>query len=262
VVLTPEEISSAAPGRSKTIDVTAFVELSDIDPVYFDKPYYLAQAAKGAERAYALLAEVMASADRAAIASFVLREKQYLVAVRAEHRVLVLQTLHFSDEVRQPTAVVDSLPEAIELETRELEIARLLVDSMATEWRPEQYIDTYRTRVEELIEQRRNGTFVVADDPGPAPAPVLNLLDALQASMDALPRHGQRTKRAAVSSTRSGSAGAGGKPTTEGDEGRGGTRADLLRRAGELGIAGRSKMSREDLEAAIATASRGSRRAS
>jgi DNA end-binding protein Ku len=189
VILSPEEIASAQPGRSKTIDVSAFVDLSEIDPVYFDRPYYVAPPAKGAgkggERAYALLREAMARANKVALATFVMREKQYLVAIRPRQDALVLETLLYADEVRSPVEEIDTLPVEEEWSPRELEMAEMLIDSMSTEWKPESYHDAYRARLEELIDQKRSGAVVSIEPPAPEGAPVVDLLQALEASIQA-----------------------------------------------------------------------------
>ncbi len=185
VILTPDELASVAPGPSRTIEVTDFVELADIDPIYFDKPYFLAPHGKNGDRAYELLRRVMAETNKVAIATFVMRDKQYLVAVRPEKAALVLETLLFADEVRDPVKEIDVLPVEATFEKRETEMAKLLIDSMTTSWEPKTYRDTYRERVEELIDQKRQGTVVVNEGPRAEPAPVVDLLAALQASVTA-----------------------------------------------------------------------------
>ena len=253
VILTPEELASVAPGPSRTIEVTDFVELSEIDPIYFDKPYFLAPHGKNGDRAYELLRKVMAETNKVAIATFVMRDKQYLVAVRPEKSALVLETLLFADEVRDPVKEIDVLPVQASFEDREIEMAKLLIDSMTTAWQPESYRDTYRERVEELIDQKRQGTVVVNEGPRAEPAPVVDLLAALQASVSAArgragtqasgetPRHEKQTGRANRSR----------KPTPAAEAG-GASRAELARQAADLGIAGRSRMTREELEQAVA----------
>ena len=139
VILTPEELASVAPGASRTIEVTDFVDLADIDPIYFDKPYFLAPNGKNGDRAYELLRRVMAETNKVAIATFVMREKQYLVAVRPEKSALVLETLLFADEVRDPVKEIDVLPVEASFESREIEMAKLFIDSMTTAWEPERY---------------------------------------------------------------------------------------------------------------------------
>ena len=253
VILTPEELTSLAPGPSHTIEVTDFVELSEIDPIYFDKPYFLAPHGKNGDRAYELLRKVMAETNKVAIATFVMRDKQYLVAVRPEKSALVLETLLFADEVRDPVKEIEVLPVQASFEDREIEMAKLLIDSMTTAWQPESYRDTYRERVEELIDQKRQGTVVVSEGPRAEPAPVVDLLAALQASVSAARgRSGAPVSAVAQRSQ---------KPAGRTDRVRrraraaetGGTsRAELARQAADLGIAGRSKMSREELEHAVA----------
>ena len=253
VILTPEELTSLAPGPSHTIEVTDFVELSEIDPIYFDKPYFLAPHGKNGDRAYELLRKVMAETNKVAIATFVIRDKQYLVAVRPEKSALVLETLLFADEVRDPVKEIEVLPVQASFEDREIEMAKLLIDSMTTAWQPESYRDTYRERVEELIDQKRQGTVVVSEGPRAEPAPVVDLLAALQASVSAARgRSGAPVSAVAQRSQ---------KPTGRTDRVRqraraaetGGTsRAELARQAADLGITGRSKMSREELEHAVA----------
>jgi len=189
VLLSPEEIASVAPGRSKTIDVSGFVDLADIDPVYFDRTYYLAPPAKGggkgAERAYALLREAMLRSNKVALATFVLREKQYLVAIRPRADTLVVETLLYADEVRDPVAEIDTLPVEADWSPQELEMATMLIDSMTTAWDPEEHRDTYRERLEDLIEQKRSGAVVAVEPQAPEGAPVVDLLHALEASLRA-----------------------------------------------------------------------------
>ena len=263
VLVTPEDLTSIAPGRSRTIEVSDFVELADVSPSYYDKSYFLAPAGKNGERAYALLLEAMSSTNKAAVATFVLREKQYLVVVRPDREVLSLHTLFFADEVRDPKRELDSLPESVSLDDREIDIARLLIDSMTTEWQPEKYHDTYRERVEELIDQRRHGAVVAHAEPEAAPAPVIDLLEALQASVNALkqPKPEISSESGRVS-RRSTSKPAGGEPASGAIGSLVQTKSELLRQAADLGIAGRSKMSRESLEEAIEAATKARRRAS
>ena len=279
VILTPEELASVAPGPSRTIEVTDFVDLADIDPIYFDKPYFLAPNGKNGDRAYELLRRVMSETNKVAIATFVMREKQYLVAVRPEKSALVLETLLFADEVRDPVKEIDVLPVEASFESREIEMAKLLIDSMTTAWEPERYTDTYRERVEELIDQKRQGTVVVNEGPRAEPAPVVDLLAALQASVSAargrsLPsaiereegesgppaRRGAQAKPTAEKTTRRRAATEKPKQQPTSTEGAGASRAELLRRAGELGIEGRTKMDRDELEQAVADATSSSRR--
>jgi DNA end-binding protein Ku len=194
VIVTPEELASVAPEARRTIDITDFVELGDIDPLYFDRSYYLAPQGKGSDRAYALLLEAMSTMQKVALGQFVMRDNQYLVAVRPHADALVLETLRFGDEVRAASEEIDVLPVEASFESKELDMAKLLIDSMATDWDPELYQDTYRERVEELIEQKRQGEVIVTEVAHEAPAPVVDLLAALQASVDAARGGGGRAK--------------------------------------------------------------------
>ena len=262
VIITPEELNSVAPGPSRTIEVTDFVELSAIDPIYFDKPYFLAPQGKNGDRAYELLRKVMAETNKVAIATFVMREKQYLVAVRPENSALVLETLLFADEVRDPVKEIDVLPVQASFEDREIEMAKLLIDSMTTAWQPERYHDTYRERVEKLIEQKRRGTVVVSEGPRAEPAPVVDLLAALQASVSAARQSsiaGPAPAKAQRSREPSGRAGRS-RRKAGAIETRATSRTELVRQAADLGITGRSKMSREELEQAVTEVSTRRRR--
>jgi DNA end-binding protein Ku len=295
VIVSPDELAAVAPGPSKTIDVSDFVDLGEIDPIYFERPYYLAPQGKGADRAYALLLEAMTTMNKVAIAQFVMRDKQYLVAIRPHDQALVLETLRFADEVRDPAQEIDVIPVNANFEDRELEMARLLIDSMTNDWNPELYRDTYREKVEDLVEQKRSGAVTVVEAPEAPPAPVVDLLAALQASVDAA-KGGRGGARSAVASAGSGSRSTGPRKSvsrgttrtataTKGDAARkGSTRArdgkatreavgvaadgasktELLKQAAELGIPGRTKMSRTELQRAVRKAvpepSKGSRR--
>jgi DNA end-binding protein Ku len=146
VMLSRDEVESARPERSRTIEIEDFVALADIDPVYFEKSYHLAPQA-GGEKPYALLLRAMERAGRVGIGRFVLRTKPHLVAIRPTEGVLGLETLFFGDEVRDGCEVAYGL-DGIDLSNRELEMAEMLIETMKTEWNPAAYSDTYR---EELL---------------------------------------------------------------------------------------------------------------
>jgi len=275
VIVTPEEIASVAPGKSRTIDVVAFVDLADIDPVYFERPYFLAPHGTGGERAYALLLEAMTTMNKVAIATFVMRDREYLAAVRPYHGALVLETLLRADEVRDPAEEIDTLPVEATFDQRELDMAALLIDSMQARWQPEDYVDTYRGRLMDLIEQKRQGRAVVVEAEREVAAPVVDLLEALQASVSAARgaagakagaskagAAGAGSKRAGpkAASTRAAAKVAGAKAGSAGAEAKASaTKAELLQRAAELDVPGRTRMSRQELEAAIRAAT-GTRR--
>ena len=186
VIVTPEELEAVEPGRSRTIDITDFVDLAEIDPIYFQKAYYLAPKGEGAARPYDLLRQAMAASDQVAIATFVMRDKQYLVAIRAEEKVLVMSTLFFADEVRDPRKAIDDLPRAHKFSSRDLSTAKQLISSLSTHWDPKKYRDTYRDRVENLIKRKHKGEEIVRNDEDETQnGEVIDLLEALQASVAA-----------------------------------------------------------------------------
>ncbi len=194
VLVSDEELEAVEPGRSRTIDITDFVELADIDPIYFQKTYYLGPQGDGAAaRAYALLHRAMADTGKAGIATFVLHGKQYLVAIRARSDVLALQTMYFADEVRDPQDVIDNLPAAGKLARRELTIAKQLVESMSARWNPDEYRDSYRERVEDLMARKRRGEEIVRKGEPAEEAGVTDLMDALRRSAEQM--RGKRGKR-------------------------------------------------------------------
>jgi DNA end-binding protein Ku len=184
VLITDEELEAAEPGRSRTIDITDFVDLDEIDPIYFQKSYYLAPVGDGAQRAYLLLRTALAATNRAGIATFVMRGKQYLVAVRAEDDVLMLETMFFADEIRDPQSLIGDLPSGHTAGGRELTIAKQLIESMTAKWQPDSYRDTYRERVEELIDRKRQGEQIVPEGAPPEETNVVDLMEALRRSVE------------------------------------------------------------------------------
>ncbi|HXW38829.1 MAG TPA: Ku protein, partial [Acidimicrobiales bacterium] len=186
VILSDEELEAAEPEKSRLIEVTDFVDLDRIDPIYFRTTYYLAPEGEAAEKAYALLREVMTTTNKVAIGTMVMRNKEYPVAVRPDADVMKLETLYFSDEIRSPKKELPAMPEAVDLSERELSMAQLLLESMANEWDPSKYHDTHREKVEALIEEKRQGHEILTGVEATAPAatPVVDLMDVLSASID------------------------------------------------------------------------------
>jgi len=187
VVITPEELEALDPEKSRTIDIEDFVDLAEIDPVYYDHPYYLVPD-KGATKAYGLLLHAMEEADKVAIARVVLRSKEQLVAIRpAFGRALMMETMVFADEVVSPDAI-DDLPAEKELKIsdRELKMAQQLIDSLSSDFAPEKYRDEYREKVIELIERKASGEEIAVQPEAPQPARVPDLMAALEASLAAV----------------------------------------------------------------------------
>jgi DNA end-binding protein Ku len=186
VMISPDELEALEPQKTRTIDIEDFVELDQIDPIYYDHPYYLAPD-KGAGKAYKLLLDAMEDAGKVAIARVVIRSKENLVAIRPHDGVLTMETMLFADEVISP----DSLDEMAAADgegatsKRELDMAKQLIDSLSSDFEPEKYHDEYRERVLELIERKAQGETVVVEAPEEEPKKVPDLMAALEASIAA-----------------------------------------------------------------------------
>ncbi|MBV8950466.1 MAG: Ku protein [Actinobacteria bacterium] len=262
VIVTPDELEAIAPGRSRTIDIEDFVELRDIDPVYFNRAYYVGPADDAAGRTYRLLVGAMNDTGKAAIGRFVMRTKEYLAAIRpTASNYLVLETLYFADEVRDPASVVGALPKA-RVGERELTIARQLIESMASGWDPKRYADTYRERVLDLVERKAKGEEIVTEEPEER-APVLDLMAALEQSLESARQHGgarsSGAKRAPVGAKAGGKTtgrkAAPSKRTRAKDDYDDWPRRRLEDEARRRDIPGRSKMNRDELVQALRKAS-------
>ena len=251
VEITQEELEQIAPGRSRALDIHTFVDLSEVDPVYFQRSYYLAPATPEAAKPYALLREAMARARRAAVATFVMRGREYLAVVRPRDDVLVAETLFFADEVRDPRKELD-LPSDVELRPQEVQMAEQLVQAMSSPWQPTEYRDTYTDRVRELIEAKRAGREIVGQPEAPRPTNVVDLMSALQASVDAARQRREQPTPAGGADVDLSTAGGG---NADGDlDLDAASREELARLARELGVPGRSRMTRQQLRDAVAAA--------
>jgi DNA end-binding protein Ku len=187
VVIEPGELETLQPKKTKTIEIEDFVELSQIDPVYYDHPYYLAPGPGGA-KPYRLLLDAMAETGKVAIARVVIRSKEQLVALRPMGDALGMATMIFADEILPPERI-EEITEAREVKTtkRELDIAKQLVESLAGEFQPEKYSDTYRAEVLAMIERKAQGEEIsVQPPPEELTAPAPDLMSALKASLDAV----------------------------------------------------------------------------
>jgi DNA end-binding protein Ku len=187
VPLTKDEMSALAPERSRAIDVEDFVDIEEIDPMYFDSPYYLGPA-DGAEKAYSLLAAALESSGKAAIARFVFRNKDHLSAIRANDGVLTLTTMRFADEVVPPAELDDALPESqAKVAKKEQQMAEQLIDSLSTKFDPSSYRDEYREQLLELIERKAEGKEIVAPETeAPKATKAPDLMAALEQSIAAI----------------------------------------------------------------------------
>jgi DNA end-binding protein Ku len=182
VVVHQDELEAVAPKATKSIEILDFVDLDEIDPVYFDKPYYVAPKPEGA-KPYKLLMQAMSKTKKVGIAKVVMHNKEHLAALRPLDDVLCLDTMHFSDEVVDSDDV--STPDVkAKVDEREMQIAQRLIDSLSTDFKPERYKDEYRDRVMEMIEQKAKGQEVVfrPEEEG-KPSRSRDLIAALEASL-------------------------------------------------------------------------------
>jgi DNA end-binding protein Ku len=183
VVVTPEELEAIEPRKTKTIDIEDFVDLEDIDPIFYDHPYYLLPGT-GAAKPYKLLVTAMQDSGKVAIARVVIRQKEQLVAIRPTGDILTMETMNFADEVI-PHDRFDEAPGAdVDTNKREVDMARQLIESLSAQFDPGKYTDTYRERVLELIEQKAEGKEI-AVQPTEEPQEVPDLMAALEASVNA-----------------------------------------------------------------------------
>lgn len=187
VVITKEELEELDPKKTRAIEIQDFVDLEEIDPIYFDHPYYLGPD-KGAEKAYALLVKAMADEGKVAIARFVLRNKENLAAIRASGGVLLMATMRFSDEVVPPDEIAEQVAEGAEKPRKqEVEMARQLISSLSSKFDPTAYKDEYREELLALIERKAKGETVAApESEAPKPTRAPDLMAALEESLAAV----------------------------------------------------------------------------
>ena len=187
VPLTKDEMQGLAPEKTRAIDVQDFVDLDEIDPMYFDSPYYLGPAA-GAEKAYSLLAKAMAASGKVAISRFVFRNKEHLAAIRSNGEVLTLTTMRFADEVVPVSELDDVIPEKVpKPNKREQEMAEQLIESLSSDFEPDAYHDEYREQLLNLIERKAEGKEIVASDAeAPQATKAPDLMAALEESIAAV----------------------------------------------------------------------------
>ncbi len=225
VVIEPGELEALDPKRTRSIEIQEFVDLDEIDPIYFDHPYYLAPD-KGASKAYRLLLRAMQETNKVAIARVVIRQKESLVAIRATGNVMTMATMVFHDEVVSPDTI-DELPDdEAEASDREVEMAEQLIGSLTSPFEPEKYHDEYRERVLELIEAKAQGAEI-AVQPAEEPTKVPDLMAALEASLAAAKGDGQgaTTRARKRSGTGAGNGSGGGKKKSPAAGGRSRARA-------------------------------------
>jgi DNA end-binding protein Ku len=204
VTITPEELESLEPQKTRTIDIEEFVDLEQIDPIYYDHPYYLAPD-KGAAKAYKLLLDAMQEADKVAIARVVIRSKENLVALRSYGGAITMETMLFPDEVTQPESIeeLSAVDGDVKTTKRELDMAKQLIESLSGDFDPTGYRDEYRERVLDLIERKAAGETITIEAPAAEKKEVPDLMAALEASISA--SKSPPKKKAAAKSNGSGS---------------------------------------------------------
>ena len=184
VILTDQELAAAAPEKTRTIDIQAFVDLGDVDPIYLDHPYILMPfgESEGTLRAYRLLLEVMGHTQRAALGRFVLRTKEYLALIRARDGRLVLTTMLFHDEVR-PTEDIPKPCESDRPAHDQVDQALALIEALACPWDPSRYEDEFQKRLRQILRRKAEGQTVEAPVRETQPAPVPDLMAALEKTL-------------------------------------------------------------------------------
>jgi DNA end-binding protein Ku len=183
VIVEQDELDDIAPGRSRSLEIDTFVDLDEIDPMHFQKSYYLAPSDAENASSYALLRDALAKTNRAGIAKFVMRGKEYLATIRADGKVLVLETMFFADEIRDPAEELGDLPRKSGA-GKQLSMAVDLIEAMSGEWKPSAYEDTYTERVKELVKSKHAGKEVVYSEEEPQATNPTDLVAALRASVE------------------------------------------------------------------------------
>lgn len=181
VIFTEEEMERAPGDRVRAIDVVSFVPLSEIDPIYFSRPYYIAPEPVGI-KAYKLLEQALVQSGKVALAKVTLRDKEYLSTLRVKDGVFVLETMHWPDEIREPK--FDDLSKDVEIRPQELAMAKTLIENLSDDFDPDQFVDTYRERMEALARAKIEGEEI-AEAPVKEPTQILDLMEALKASVEA-----------------------------------------------------------------------------
>ena len=238
VVVTDEELASVEPRKTRTIDIEAFVDLADVDPIYFDHPYFLVPAgdSEGTLRAYALLVSAMGDSERVALGRFVMRTKEYLVAVRVRDGALSLTTMLFHDEVRPAKDVPTGGKKPAK---RAVDDAVSIIEELSVDWDPERYTDCYRERLRRVIDRKRKGQTIEAPTAEKEPGPVPDLMAALQRTLENV-RAGEDPRAPAED-----------EKGDSREELEDLSRDELYERAQREGVSGRTKMSKKELVDAL-----------
>jgi DNA end-binding protein Ku len=204
VMVEPDELAEFNPRATRTIDIEDFVALDDIDPIYYDNTYFLApEDSEGARKAYALLLKAMEDQGKVAIGRLVMRNKQYLAAIRPLDGALAVSTMRFHDEVMSPSDI-DAIPtgrSAPKAQPAEVKMAGQIIDSMSRDWDPKRYEDTYRVQVLDFLKKKAAGEEIVVEDEPEEQSNVTDLMAALEASLEAAKKSGSRRSSSSSSSS-------------------------------------------------------------
>ncbi|HWC15067.1 MAG TPA: Ku protein [Actinomycetota bacterium] len=182
VTFTEDELGALDVDSIRAIDVVAFVPLADIDPIYFNKTYYVAPEAAGI-KAYKLLADALEAEGQVGVAKIALRDKEHLATVRLKDDVFVLETMHWPDEIREPE--FEELDKTVKIQDSEVKMARQLIQQLSASFEPSEFADEYRAKLEELVQAKVEGQEVtIAAEPEEEPTKVVDLMEALKASVE------------------------------------------------------------------------------
>jgi DNA end-binding protein Ku len=197
VIVTDEELEAIEPRRTRTIEIEQFVDLDDVDPIYFDHPYFLVPGSSddGAKRAYALLAKTMDSTERAALGRFVMRAKEYLAIVRVRDGALTLTTMLFADEVRATKDIDAATQKSHKPTKRQLDAAVAVIEELSTEWEPEKHKDRYRARLKRVVDQKRKGKTIKPPDQAPEAEAAPDLMEALERTLAEMKGEGNGSRK-------------------------------------------------------------------
>lgn len=199
VTFSDDELEGLDVDSIRAIDVVAFVPLADIDPIYFNKTYYVAPEAAGL-KAYRLLADALEAEGQVGVAKVALRDKEHLATVRLKDDVFVLETMHWPDEIREPE--FEELDKKVKIQDSEVKMARQLIQQLSSEFDPSEFADEYRAKLEELVQAKVEGAEVtVAAEPEEEPTKVVDLMEALKASVEEAKKRkgGTTTKKKSTS---------------------------------------------------------------